>query len=203
MMKLFLKLIKIVEIYNLSDNSALENKNKTRETVELFEYEKAVYEISIEEGIENHRMGNKEDAWNCFKFHASKENPLAKYWMGYYLWEGYSCDKDKSKASKLFKEAADSGYPEAQLRYAFSIIESGNRDKSKINDEALNEFFEYLRISAENDNISAQFNLGEAYLNGKIVEKNEIIGISLLKVAALNGHQKAIDKLKGLNVKPY
>ncbi|PKY28487.1 hypothetical protein RhiirB3_473961 [Rhizophagus irregularis] len=41
--------------------------------------------------------------------------------IGYYYWEGYVVEKSLGKAVELFKEAADKGVPDAQLRYAFDL----------------------------------------------------------------------------------
>jgi TPR repeat protein len=69
------------------------------------------------------------------------------------MYFGTTCTKDRNEASKLFKEAADFGYADVQVRYAFSLI----LDNSEIDEE---EFTKYIRKAAENNNISAQYNLG-------------------------------------------
>ncbi|CAG8515152.1 1314_t:CDS:10 [Funneliformis caledonium] len=128
----------------------------------------AVQEImSLEEGIKAYRRSDYATAWECFNAHAELGNTKAKYWKGYYLWENSSDQKDQEEASKLFKAAADDGFADAQLRYAFSLIENNG-----IN---LPVFIEYLTKSADNNNNTAQFNLGDLYINGKFgVTKNTI-----------------------------
>ncbi|CAG8744518.1 25096_t:CDS:2, partial [Gigaspora margarita] len=79
--------------------------------------------ISLEEGIKAHKNKEYHKAWDCFEYHADIGNPTAKFWKGNYFWNGYIV-KNKKLASELFKEAADDGIPEAQLRYAFSMVKN-------------------------------------------------------------------------------
>ncbi|CAG8602129.1 1198_t:CDS:2 [Funneliformis mosseae] len=52
-------------------------------------------------------------------------------------------------------------------------------------------------MSADNENSTALYNLGEIYLNGRIgFEKDQQKGIQYLKLAALKGHSKAKEILK-------
>ncbi|RIB24352.1 hypothetical protein C2G38_2139288 [Gigaspora rosea] len=78
--------------------------------------------MPFEEGIKAHKKKDYNTAWECFQAHSELGNATAKYWMGYYLSEGYpSGVKELVRASQLFKAAADDGIPDAQLRYAFSL----------------------------------------------------------------------------------
>ncbi|CAB5209032.1 unnamed protein product [Rhizophagus irregularis] len=67
------------------------------------------------------RPDTPEIAYDCSVKHAEINNKVAKYWLGYYYWEGYVVEKSLGKAVELFKEAADKGVPDAQLRYAFDL----------------------------------------------------------------------------------
>ncbi|CAG8545712.1 10876_t:CDS:2 [Diversispora eburnea] len=72
--------------------------------------------VSIsDEGIAAHKKNEHTKAWECFSAHAELNNALAKYWKGYYLWEGVEVEKDRKQACELFKEAADDEIPDAQL----------------------------------------------------------------------------------------
>ncbi|CAG8518003.1 11739_t:CDS:10 [Funneliformis mosseae] len=152
----------------------------------------AVQEImSLEEGIKAYRRSDYATAWECFNAHAELGNTKAKYWKGYYLWENSSDQKDQEEASKLFKAAADDGFADAQLRYAFSLIENNG-----IN---LPVFIEYLTKSADNNNNTAQFNLGDLYINGKLgVTKNVPLGMKYLRLAVLAYNPEAIELLQKL-----
>jgi hypothetical protein len=147
----------------------------------------------LSDGINAHKKGDKGKAWECFEANAKLGNISAIYWQGYYLWEGYHIPADHVRAVNCYKEAAKNGHADAQLRYAFSAI-----NKEKIN---IKGFFKFLKMSANEGNALALFNLGEVYLNGKFgVEKDENLGIKYLKVAAVLKQPKAIEILKNLNV---
>ncbi|CAG8545797.1 10880_t:CDS:10 [Diversispora eburnea] len=66
---------------------------------------------------------------------------------------------DHKKASELFKEAADDEISDAQLLYAFSLV---NNPPVKFDREI---FLKYITKAADNKNPTAQFNLGEIYLH--------------------------------------
>ncbi|CAG8466822.1 3576_t:CDS:2 [Funneliformis mosseae] len=137
--------------------------------------------------------GDKEKAWKCFEANAQLGNISAIYWQGYYLWEGYYTSADHVRAINCYKEAAKNGHADAQLRYAFSAI---NREKMN-----LKGFLKFLKMSANEGNALALFNLGDVYLHGKFgVVKDEELGIKYLKVAAVLKQPKAIEILKSLNV---
>ncbi|RIB14147.1 kinase-like domain-containing protein [Gigaspora rosea] len=144
----------------------------------------------VEKGIQLHREGDYKNAWKCFKENVQVGDSEAKYWKGYYLWEGYYVQKDRKEAVKLFKEAAEEGVSDAQLRYAFALM--SDKEKQNIDDELLN----YIRLSAENDNVIAQFIYGDIYLNGKFGiqkdQKNQKKGLYYLKLAANKNYSKAI-----------
>ncbi|CAG8840570.1 24950_t:CDS:1, partial [Racocetra persica] len=138
----------------------------------------------------------RKQAWECFSENADLGNPQAKYWKGYYLWEGYHVEKNREEAIRLFKEAADDGISGAQLRYAFAMI--SKRDK-KYTPAEIEEFKKYLTMAAENGNHVALYNLGDLYLNGKFqVEKNRELAIDKLRLAASFGNDSAKKLLEQL-----
>ncbi|CAB5209047.1 unnamed protein product [Rhizophagus irregularis] len=151
--------------------------------------------MKLEDGISAHKIGDRKKAFDCFEKHAEINNKVAKYWLGYYYWEGYVVDKNLGKAAELFKEAADKGQPDAQLRYAFALSDKNSPLKFNLED-----FVKYLTMAAYNGNAAAQFNLGDLYFNGKLgISKDEEKGLSYLKLAAIKGQPKAramLDKLK-------
>jgi len=120
---------------------------------------------------------------------------LAKYWQGYYYLEGRHVEKNLIKAKELFKEAADGGNADAQLRYAFCLIDKENEHID------YNKFLKYLKMSADNDNSTALYNLGEIYFHGRMgVTKDQKKGIQYLKLAALKNQPKAKEILKNNNI---
>ncbi|CAG8722056.1 9278_t:CDS:2 [Rhizophagus irregularis] len=152
--------------------------------------------LPLEDGIKAHRMGDQKKAFECFEQHAKIDNKIAKYWLGFYYWEGYVVDKNLGKAAELFKEVADKGNPDAQLRYAFALVDKNSPLKFN-----LEEFVKYLTMSADNGNVVSQFNLGDLYFNGKLgILKDEEIGLNYLKLAAIKGFSKACDMLDKLEI---
>ncbi|CAG8545756.1 10878_t:CDS:2 [Diversispora eburnea] len=154
--------------------------------------------IPLEEGIAAHRKKEHTKAWKCFLAHADLNNATAKYWKGYYLWEGIEVEKDRKQACELFKEAADAEIADAQLRYAFSLV---NNPLVKFDRET---FLKYITKAADNNNPTAQFNLGETYLYGKLNQKrDEELGKKYLRLAALNNQPKAKEVLQKLGINVY
>ncbi|RHZ46459.1 hypothetical protein Glove_621g21 [Diversispora epigaea] len=163
-----------------------------------FNLDKIPQIILLEEGIAAHRKGEHAKAWECFLAHADLDNATAKFWKGYYLWEGIEVEKDREQASRLFKEAADDEIADAQLRYAFSLV---NNPPVKFDREI---FLKYITKAAHNNNPTAQFNLGEIYLRGKLGnEKDKKLGIKYLRLATLNNHPKAKELLQKLGIEIF
>lgn len=73
------------------ENKDIEFTPECDKEMELYFPKNDIYEpsiITIEEGISAHIDHDRESAWRCFNYHADLGNMLAKYWKGYYLWEG-------------------------------------------------------------------------------------------------------------------
>jgi TPR repeat protein len=153
---------------------------------------------TLDDGIKAHKRKDVTRAWDIFCEHADLGSAKAKYWKGYYLWEGYANQKDRKQASSLFKEAADDGLANAQLRYAFSLVDV----QSPEFDQKI--FIEYLTKAANNQNSTAQFNLGDLYLNGKLgVSRDVELGKKYLRLAAIANQPDAIKILQNLGVNIY
>ncbi|RHZ83982.1 hypothetical protein Glove_86g134 [Diversispora epigaea] len=153
--------------------------------------------IPLEEGIEAHKNKDYQKAWSCFNENVKFNSTVAKYWMGYYLSEGLpDGKKDLVKANLLFKEAADDGIADAQLHYAFSLLNTLSKPIPGIKFDR-KVFVSYLTMAANGGNIAAQYNLGDMYFNGKILGiKDAELGIKFLKLAALNNDSRSIKILK-------
>ncbi|CAG8772331.1 23271_t:CDS:2 [Gigaspora margarita] len=158
--------------------------------------------VPLTKGIEYHKNKDHKSAWDCFKQHANLGDPLAKYWQGYYYYNGYVVEKDLSQAKKLFKEAADDNHPESQYRYAVMQLHSlKSTDDEATKKKNCNEIVHYLKLAADNMNIDAMFYLGDIYMNGKLrTKQNKEIGLEYLKLAAKNNSERAINMLKQLNL---
>ncbi|KAF0530139.1 kinase-like protein [Gigaspora margarita] len=207
--KLFIRLEKLHTTYpanalGLLDNGALDlheiliEKDKLPEfnDIELIindDFSKPL--LSLDEGITLHKKKDHAGAWKCFNDNAELGSPLAKYWKGYYLYEGYYVQKDINLANMLFKEAADGEIADAQYRYAVSLYPEIKKDDKR------NEFLHYLKLAADNKHIDARYNLGDIYLNGKLkVRQNRELGIKYLWLAATKNHEKAKSLLKDWNL---
>ncbi|CAB5344944.1 unnamed protein product [Rhizophagus irregularis] len=151
--------------------------------------------ITLEEGINAHKNRDYEKAWKCFEYHALNGSACAKHWMGYYLWGGRSVEKNQEEAARLFKEAADKGIHDAQLRYAFTLQESLGKKKER------EEFIKYLTLAADGGNSTAQFNLGDAYIKGKLnIPKDEKKGLYYLRLSVLQVHPNAVKLLEKMKI---
>ncbi|RGB43082.1 kinase-like domain-containing protein [Rhizophagus diaphanus] len=155
--------------------------------------------ISLNEGILAYREGDHQKAWKCFEYHAENGNTVAKYWKGRYLWEGiHDGIKGREEGKELLKIAADEGYPDAQLRYAFTLKNVLGEDDNR------NLFMNYITKAAEGNNDTAQYNLGDIYYKGKLnIPKDENEGIKWLKLAALHDNARAIKFLEEKKISFY
>ncbi|PKC06433.1 HCP-like protein [Rhizophagus irregularis] len=153
--------------------------------------------IPLDEGIQAHKKGEYQKAWNCFEYHAKNGNTLAKCWKGRYLWDGYLDGiKERDDGRKLLKEAADEGHADAQLFYAFTLKKSMNEGKN------IDTFIDYITKAAKGNNEVAQYNLGDIYYKGKLnIPKDEKEGIRWLKMAALRDNTRAIKLLNEKGIK--
>jgi len=161
--------------------------------------------LSIDDAIHIHKSknGNKQLAWQSFKYHSST-NIEAKYWLGYYYFHhGEDIPelqqinkKERSRiALDIFKETADKGNPSAQLRYGLCLLHGEGVDAN------FSEAFKYLKDAAHQGNSTAMYIIGKAYWNGGIVAKQDKEqGANYLKTAALNRHPKAIEMCHEHNI---
>lgn len=170
--------------------------------------------MDLEKGIELHKQKDYKNAWKCFKENADLGNLSAKYWKGYYLYNGYDdiVEKDQISAMELFREASDNDHPhgykvdDAQYRYAILLISNLNDDDDDDDDtkqKNYEQILHFLKLAANNNNVEAMYYLGGIYLKGKLGEqKNEELGLLYLNLAANNNHEKSINLLKELG-KPF
>ncbi|CAI2163813.1 2698_t:CDS:2 [Funneliformis geosporum] len=175
-------------LQELYEKHILKNSDEDKPNFSIPVHDSIIPIIPFKEGLVAHKKKNYEMAWKCFEEHANVGDMLGKYWQGYYYLEGRYVEKNLAKAKELFKESADGGNADSQLRYAFCLIDKENEhiDCTK--------FLKYLKMSADNDNSTALYNLGEIYLRGRLgIEKDHDKGVQYLKLAALKGQQKAID----------
>ncbi|CAG8477809.1 5911_t:CDS:2 [Acaulospora morrowiae] len=147
--------------------------------------------MPLEEGIKAHRRGERTTAWKCFNDNSNLGNTTAKYWLGHYLREGYpSGIRDLTRAHQLLKEAADDEIPDAQFRYALSLLSTPGVKFDRTM------FTEYLTKAADAGNVAAQYILGDMYLNGKLLcPIYKATGMKYIRLAAIGDHPEAIKLL--------
>ncbi|CAI2164338.1 13209_t:CDS:2 [Funneliformis geosporum] len=159
--------------------------------------------ITVREAISEHKKkdGDKVKSWDSFKYHADEFNDItARYWKGYYLYYGLCPIDDPSdkvakrarleEAANLFKEAADYGLSDAQLRYGHCLWSGDGVRKS------ISQAIEYFQLSADGGNPTAMYNIGNLYYNGLGVQKDEEKGVRYLRLAALREQPKALEMCK-------
>ncbi|CAJ0752440.1 16439_t:CDS:2 [Entrophospora sp. SA101] len=156
-------------------------------------------------GIAQHKKGNKKEALKIFIEHEKLHNKTAKFWYGYYLLEGYAgLEKDKKKATEYFREAAEEGVPDAQLRYAHILLDDSKDSKDGPDPDTLEQIIRYFTLAADNKNSSARYLLGSLYYYGKHgVSQDKEKGLYYIKLAAIQKHYKALALLKDLSIDPY
>ncbi|GBC04289.1 hypothetical protein RclHR1_00560016 [Rhizophagus clarus] len=160
--------------------------------------------LSVVEAINVHKSknGNKQLAWQSFKYHSSTDLE-AKYWLGYYYYhesipELQQIDKKERirTAAEIFKETADRGNPSAQLRYGMCLWEGKGVVINSL--EAL----KYLKLAASQGNSAAMYLIGKAYWKGgNGIEKDKKQGSEYLKKAASNDHPKAKEMCTEIGIK--
>ncbi|RIB14629.1 kinase-like domain-containing protein [Gigaspora rosea] len=179
---------------NLSMNHESSKESSAAGSFRLLTFEEAIK-------IHNNYQEKRKLAYESFKANSELGHPMAMYYHAYYLSGGYYTDekrtedqkaKDKIEARELYKKAADEGIADAQLRYAFELGQEHS------------EFINYLTKAADNGNLQAMYNLAKLYLNGKCnVQKDNIVGLRYLKLAAMKGHKKALNEIESMDAYDY
>ncbi len=100
----------------------------------------------------------------------------------YYKGSGQGYTRNRSKAFKLFKEAAEAGLVEAMLQLSkmYALGEGCIKD--------YNEGLKWLERAANKGNVEAQYQLGREYLNAR----KSTLGCEWLEKAAKLGHVQAM-----------
>lgn len=107
---------------------------------------------------------------------AEQGDAKAQFQLGYCFFNGHSVEKNEEEAVKWYTKAAEQGFPFAQYRlYGITKIRE-----------------------AEKGNADAQFELGDCYLYGDCVEKNEAEAVKWFTKAAEQGQAEAQEMLSKL-----
>ncbi|MBI3364169.1 MAG: sel1 repeat family protein [Ignavibacteriae bacterium] len=133
----------------------------------------------------------QEQALQFFKDAASQKYPPALVELGMCYYDGHWMEKDRAAAKRLFKEAAERGNDEANVRLAMlAIVDSNSVDK----DSMVTTF----QRAASRGSVLAQAMLGYCYKNGVGVPASESQALSYYRKAAARGSRAAHNALRTL-----
>ncbi|KAF0480812.1 kinase-like protein [Gigaspora margarita] len=201
---LHLTLEELVKKYPTPSDTSIPLQDKTSNLEEAMDIDSPPvnFLIPLEKGVEFHKNRIHKAALKCFEKNANLGDPLAKYWLGYYLTYGYDViEIDKERAKTLFKEAADYDHSDAQCRYAIALLSNLKKEDSEVKkQENRNEIIHYFKLAANNKNPNAMYYLADIYIYGKLqMQPNKELGMMYLKLAADNNYEMAVILLKQLN----
>lgn len=121
------------------------------------------------------------------------------YYIGYMYDNGYGTTKDEKLAFEYYKKSAEKGFTFAEYALGQAFLQGIG---VKANDA---EAIFWLSKAVEKGDYMSQYVLGSLYYegteNGINVINNKEIGLELIKKSAIQGYDKAIDKLKEIESK--
>lgn len=120
------------------------------------------------------------------------------YYLGYMYDNGYGIKKDEKLAFEYYKKSAEKGFTFAEYSLGQAFLQGRG---VKLNDA---EAIYWLSKAAEKGEYMSQYVLGSLYYegteNGISVVANKQIGLDLIRKSAIQGYDKAIDKLKEIEI---
>ncbi|CAI2179327.1 17346_t:CDS:10, partial [Funneliformis geosporum] len=153
--------------------------------------------MSVDEAVKN--KSDRELSYKCFEAYAKLNDKKAKYYKAYFIQQNYvkldveQTTKDKLIAD-LYKESADLGYPEAQLRYGYCLFKGNGAEKD------LKKAAEYFTKSAENGQAVGMFNAATLYLSDDADIRDEVLGKKYMRLAVYKQHKEAAEYCKKHNI---
>ncbi|CAG8474328.1 1401_t:CDS:2 [Ambispora leptoticha] len=141
-----------------------------------------------------HQQKEYAQAWPIFKSFAEQGDPIAEFYVGYYLIAGdRGVPQNKELAVEYFRRSAEKGIADAQFRYGVALLCGEGVEKNSNNDRIA---IENLRKSAQNGNRNAMYNYGDLLINGAHgLPENLDEGIVWMRRAHDKGHPQAYRKL--------
>lgn len=131
------------------------------------------------------------EAITCLKEAADAGYTPAQYYYGSLMAEGKGMDKNIDEAIKIFKSAAEKGYKSAINDY---VIYTDNQGKQPITEE----HFNMLKKAADEGYPLAQNNIGDFYIRGKGVKRNDDEAYKWFYVASKQGLPIAVRTIQQL-----
>ena len=146
--------------------------------------------LLLERGWLYYGQEKYDKAMECFLDAADMGSANAINAIAIYHYEGRGHERNLQKAAQWFRYAAEMGYASAQRNLA-DCLRKG--EGVPVNME---EAFAWYMRAAEKENIKSQFMIGECYANGWGVEVDEKDAKQWYTIAANQGYEPAIKKLK-------
>lgn len=141
----------------------------------------------LQDGIKAAEQGDYATARQIFEKHSIEGDPKAMFFMAQLIHFGLGVQKDEALAAQWYSRSADFG----SMPGAFN---AGVMYYQGIGNVELNMELgaKYLLMAAERNNLAAQYNIGEIFMNGAGLEKDEVEGLKWIILAAHRGHPEAI-----------
>lgn len=143
----------------------------------------------LEEGFQEFKTGNYEQALRLWHPLAEKDNDKAQYNIGILYNQGLGVEKNEKTAFIWFKRAASNGNTDAMYNLALMY------NQGRVVYRSPKDAFKWWKKAAELGNDAAQFNLGVMYVYGRSVKKDTIEALKWWKQSAQQGNKDARDVL--------
>jgi len=114
-------------------------------------------------------------------------------WQLYFAYrDGRGVSADKTNAAAWLRKSAEAGHPIAQVRFGSSQTQSSFEGQPEIRGfRNMPEAVRWYRLSAEQGCSAGQLRLATCYLDGRGVEKDEVKGLELVRLAVDQGDTSA------------
>ena len=107
---------------------------------------------------------------------AEQGNAKALSGLGYLYQNGIGVNKDNQKAAGYYEQAGNNGESDAHYNLGLMLLDENNSNKG----------IKWLKTSADNGNINAQYYLGEVYASGRYVYQDYVEAEHYYRMAAEN-----------------
>lgn len=135
-------------------------------------------------GLELLRIAAEDSEWG-------KPNPDAQYQLAKLYLEGELVPEDRAVGMGYLRAAADQGYDMAQYWLGKELAYAENADPEQIAEGIL-----WLKKSADQENCYALYLLAKTYIQGRLVPRDNEIGMQYLQAAADQGMELAQERLR-------
>ncbi|KAG9290418.1 hypothetical protein G9A89_007149 [Geosiphon pyriformis] len=144
---------------------------------------------NIATAICHYKAEKFKEAWEIFKYFLEQGNVTAKFYAGYYFFEGKDpVPKNKRRALELWRQAADCGDRDSQYQFSLTCMTlQTTREQKELASK-------YFKMALKKDHPGALYNYGLDLFKKKKFTESE----KYLKRASEMGHKNALSKLDEL-----